>query len=1033
MSSRAQQDHRDEVYVMDDDSVEPADPLHSSMLPNYPPSQPLFHIPPVPQLTKVPAPGQRRRPPVAGYDIKTLRKQIEYLQDELSEKTVAHELLYVQNEELWKYTQDLLLANKSNAIGIKEHIAVLYQELQNLHNERHTLAEKLIAAKNSNQLISKIEHDIHEMKSNKVFRLEKEAEQALYDAKRDAQQKRNSINEKMENLSLIQSHLDDHRNKKVEDDLELVAINFYNNSNVILNNAYQRFKKGMYKLLKLSSIKKVLEKLNKHFIILNCWGLWKFYMKRIEFMKHSIRNRKSAICKQFFSKWSVYSAVQVSHRKLKNKYIVKGTFKRWRLSVNTAKVESANEKKVEFFKLLKKKRFFLSEWKRNSFLIGFNSTRTLQLQKSALRHFTMTILIAWKKATRVLTKSRQSGILLHMPLLQTKYFFQMWLSISRQLWGRRGRLMRSFFLHVKRLINKRKAAKVRSEGMFPYYIRAQKRCYMQRFKQLLDKHRYSAPTLRLGLYLKHSKLGRSTLLYMKNYATKMKRQHKCIYIAVNNRTAKLLRHYLGFWYSNIHFDIQQKEKRRTRLLVTVFGGWSLFTILSKREKRMNILVGSLIQRKANMLKSSIIQQWLSFTKKRRRCNKLYVYVSAKTHRNFQRKFFIIMRNKWTQIMYWTEKESHVDNLRRMSLLSMKEAELKELESERERNEIAKKDLEQSLLNLNSLNNKRENQLKDTLAEIDELRISNSNLAHELSLVRDELEAARRERERLQGIEQLVEAERGRKQQLLEEKKREANNMIMSLQRHNQSLRDEVLEAKEQSFLTEKFVADDLEAEQRILDESLEMSSRMKQILFDRENLENKLISENKEIAIELNKVKKNVDLATERVDDMLFESDKKLRLAQSEVNTLKLNTSVATVRVQELQRLVVEKRRELQLLKDSSTLKHEELELSLLKESTQRFLSASNNNLIGNLSISSIGSFDSNLKHVRDDKSIAFSAALESETFEAPTRRHGKLTTKIDFTPRSNKSDDCCDENNEEYENARRIVQKIANRLTKKV
>lgn len=570
--------------------------------------------------------------------------------------------------------------------------------------------------------------------------------------------------------------------------------------------------------------------------------------------------------------------------------------------------------------------------------------------------------------------------------------------------------------------------------MVPYYTRTRLRFCMRRFKRQINKHRFTAPTLRLGLYMKHSKLGRSSLLYMKNYATKMKRQHLCIYIADKNRTTKLLRCYLGSWYSNICFDLQLKATKRTRLLVTVFGGWSLFTVLNKREKRINRLVEFLIQKKARMITTSILQQWLRFTKKSRRCNKLFLYISARTNRNTERKYFVLIRNNWTRKMYWTEKESHLDNHRRMSLLSMKEVELKELESERERNEIAKKDLEESLLNLNSLNNKRENQLKDTLAEIDELRISNSNLVHELSLVREELDAAKRERERLRGIEQLVETERKREQELIQAKKREANNMIMNLQLHNQSLRNEVQEAKEQSFLTEKFVADDLEVEQRILDETLDMSSKMKQILFERENLENKLIDENKEITVELNNVKQKVELATERVEDMLFDSDKKLRSAQSEVNALKLNTSVATVRVQELQKLVAEKRLKLQHLKNNSTLKHEELELSQLKDSTQRFLSVSNNHLIGNLSISSIGSFDSNLKHsVKDDKSIALSAACESDVFDAPVNRRRKITAKIDFTPRGNKSYDYKDDddNDEDFNNARRIVQKIANRLNK--
>ena len=47
---------------------------------NYPMAEPVFYVPQCPNITKVPEPRPARKAPVAGYDMKTLRKQIEHLQ-----------------------------------------------------------------------------------------------------------------------------------------------------------------------------------------------------------------------------------------------------------------------------------------------------------------------------------------------------------------------------------------------------------------------------------------------------------------------------------------------------------------------------------------------------------------------------------------------------------------------------------------------------------------------------------------------------------------------------------------------------------------------------------------------------------------------------------------------------------------------------------------------------------------------------------------------------------------------------------------
>ena len=96
----------------------------------------LFPIPPVPQLERVPEPKPLKKAPVAGYDVKTLKRQVEFLQKEITERERIHAQVYSQNEEMWKYIQDLINASHENANRMKEHCAKLHSDVVSLGSER---------------------------------------------------------------------------------------------------------------------------------------------------------------------------------------------------------------------------------------------------------------------------------------------------------------------------------------------------------------------------------------------------------------------------------------------------------------------------------------------------------------------------------------------------------------------------------------------------------------------------------------------------------------------------------------------------------------------------------------------------------------------------------------------------------------------------------------------------------------------------------------------------------------------------------
>jgi hypothetical protein len=102
----------------------------------------LFEVPALPSLTKVSEPKQIKKV-APGYDMRTLRKQVDQLHQDISERVENQGILYSQNEVLWNYLLELLESNKKNGIMLKSQISKMHEELHALHLERAILAEKL--------------------------------------------------------------------------------------------------------------------------------------------------------------------------------------------------------------------------------------------------------------------------------------------------------------------------------------------------------------------------------------------------------------------------------------------------------------------------------------------------------------------------------------------------------------------------------------------------------------------------------------------------------------------------------------------------------------------------------------------------------------------------------------------------------------------------------------------------------------------------------------------------------------------------
>ena len=148
---------------------------------NYPAHEPLFYVPPCPSLTKVAEPRPPKRVPVAGYDMKTLRRQVDFLQTEMEERESVQARLYAQNGELWSYSQSLAEAHARNASVVQAQVQRMHAELQRAHADRFFLATQLKRAQDSRAMLSQLEADLRGARDEHkgIERLRQEAEAAL--------------------------------------------------------------------------------------------------------------------------------------------------------------------------------------------------------------------------------------------------------------------------------------------------------------------------------------------------------------------------------------------------------------------------------------------------------------------------------------------------------------------------------------------------------------------------------------------------------------------------------------------------------------------------------------------------------------------------------------------------------------------------------------------------------------------------------------------------------------------------------------
>lgn len=418
----------------------------SYFIPNYPSnSEAVFYIPRMPDIAPTLEPHPPRRPPPPGYDVKTLRRQVEYLQEEINDRVKNYNSICHQNEQLWAYVQELLEANKFNASISKEQIHKLNEQLREVHKERYLLAEKLFFARDSKQLIQNLSRDLEEdqVGAEEMAKRRKEAEAALQTAAEERKQMEDDLLEKMQKIKGYEDLLDCYRLQGRELQSLETADHFFHSNKTVLKAAYHRFKQGVKRRLRLCKIQTVLADIYKSYLKRCHWRLWMAHVYRSGIMKRNQARRRRELLILSFTRMKVFAALGKLFKRSRRKHLFRLLVGTLKVNVEIARREQKVQLRIGAWKNKELLRRIVVAWKQETLFVGWNRPEILQQEAVATSFFRRKLFVLWRdvvREERSLLQEKQAWIQRKTVLWR----FQEWRLTCLRLWRYRGRLVRRF-------------------------------------------------------------------------------------------------------------------------------------------------------------------------------------------------------------------------------------------------------------------------------------------------------------------------------------------------------------------------------------------------------------------------------------------------------------------------------------------------------------------------------------------------------------------------------------------------------------
>lgn len=1036
----------------DDENIEPRNSKRVKMTVQSPATQSivrqsLFIVPKPPQLQQIQAPQQAKKVPVPGYDMRTLRKQIDFLQEEVSQYTDYQGKLYQQNGQLVDYIRSLLEANKNNSSVLREQMKALHDEMKSLHEKRADLAEKLTLARSSKDLIKKLQQDLGplHLKKEKAAKLEADAQHALIMAREENHKINTDLQEELDRLKNIHYELDDHRSREYEEEAETIAIDYWYTSPTVLKGVFNRFKKGIGRLIRLEFIHGIFERTRYLQIKGSCLLLWKNYINRRRYMHAATRRRGNEVLSLCMKRWKLYSVLQRHFHTSRRKHLLKRILGLWKKSTEVSKWESWALQAKKAFQQKKVIKSVFYGWKNQCMFIGWTSRTVLEKEDKAEYYFIHKLFKAWRRISVTLKDERQQGPIQSIPYIYCRKHFVAWRLLCRRIWKRRGSLIRRFFRNCRAFISERIARNAVLSHAKKLWIGLKKRGTIRKWSAAVrekSRNGLGRDTLRYFNTYRHKIILHHSLLKIAHCGALSRRQRACMKVANQHHMFGLALWGLETWRTHVSWIISKRQRDENMLISTVFHAWVLFVPMEKKERKIKDSVEYMFESTKDKQVHSFLRRWRNVARKRRRLYKCSDYLQWKCEKKIKSKYWSRLRCFWSKALYWREKEVTIEHDHLVALNDLQDKEINELQQEKDRLDSTLNDLSETIIHLQNTIAEGDARYQEQLALL--AKTKDNKLAMEANLgdAIKELKKATDERHRLQAVEQILKSMTERDEAERKAREKEAAIYIKNLKTENASLYEELAQAKEQAHIIQRVVDSDISKQEHLLMESLQTSSTIEDLMHQRQKIVNTMEKENLAISYELEDVQRRIDELANSGIDVISEEQSDFRKKAAEVGSLRSNTNLAEARVVELRKVVLEQRAELINIRKKQILSNEKIELQELedaistieenKDQSRLFSANSHVNLSNDATIFSI-----NRESIPDNNNVDVDSESENDGNDGNDEDDDnyKIQQYDNSSEESNQlttlADSAVDDANKRYSAARDSIRSIAERLKK--
>lgn len=889
-------------------------------LPNYPSKEPVFFIPQIPDISQVMEPLPPRRPPPAGYDMKTLRKQLEFLQEEVQERTQNYNGLCLQNQQLWNYVQELLEANKFNAAQMREHVHKLNQELHDLHTEKYNLAERLEFARNSKQLLAELNKELQDaqLTAEETERRKSEAEIALTQALQDRQDLESQLTGKLDRMKTYEQQLDEYRHLSQEAQGLEVAETFFGSNKTILRAAYHRFQAGVKRRLKSTKLCNLLRKHYTYSLKSYCWSLWLSFHHRCRIMKRNRRHRQVETLKHCMMQWKVFSALEKLFQRSKRMRLLQ---KGWELLLSNLKQCKYDQWAVtvtEEWKQATTIRSIFRQWKKQTMFLGWYNLIRLQQEEEMKTFFLYKRFLLWRQITQV-SHAKLAALRQAVELKTVRTMFDFLYGKCHRLWKDRGMLMRRFFRNIRKTQTEKALVMMdhRRASSFHLTVMKQKLFHVWweqvKFRQqffLLSSGKQSTGRVVRNTALVTSHRRRKCLqqgfFTFAKVTTQLRQQRICMHLAMTQDTDLLLRRCL----LTLYMQTQVRRNHKAMIVGTAmqrsFRIWQRHVREIQLSRQFLISLTALTTQTMLTLQKQVFTTWQRQLAYNRRVNKCYVQLQCKHQVMTQRRIFAFLTSKYLSITLWKLKELRIDITRAESLQQLQAQANAEYEQEKVKLLQESAELANQLQLAQRQLEEKQHAVEQQGLLLQENEAHRNLLTQSVDTLSQQVKEAHEESTRWKALEQTLSSQREIEERERTRKRLEASERIAQLQFESEQLQRSMRETQAQmtrakavaEYKVQATLAEYQSAQEDLDDTSLLVSQRERQVI----------AMENEQMALlaELENVQRKVKDVTVESDDLRRENERILREKLAAAQVMSAQAGVAQARVAAAMEMVSE-------------------------------------------------------------------------------------------------------------------------------